>query len=418
MKFASRVSNSYLTGGSYPDTVSFMKEMSAIYPYFGKAFQNHNKNSYTKSKTDSLFDEDEYIEIGIGHYFPTNPSIVKAAQEALDTSYIRYTHSQELLHAIAEKYKIEQNLNIDSNEEIVLLGGARIGIALAFLALVNHGDKVIIPDPDYIGLTHMAAVLEAEIVRPAFIRTKNGNFIPDLNAITEAIYAGARVFAFTNPGNPTGHVWTEDELSEISTAAAQSGTTIIVNEVYDRLQLAEKSHICYQKIGDIDTSVIISGTAKNYDMTGFGLGWILSSKRTAAKLNDFAFMAHQSEPDLPSQYAALAALSDPIRDEHPKKSSNTMLNNAKIIKSELEKVSGCRCPIPDAGQFSFPYIGLDDLEVSKRLKTEHGVLVVPGSVWGRMGQGHLRIALASPLEYISQGLSRLVFGLQSIIEEN
>jgi aspartate/methionine/tyrosine aminotransferase len=243
-------------------------------------------------------------------------------------------------------------------------------------------------------------------------RGEDGAFTADIEAIVAAIRPATRIVALTNPGNPTGYMWTGDELKTVAHAARRVGGTLLVNEVYDKLILdARRTHVGAIAAAGLDGVVVIGGVAKCYDMTGFHLGWIVADAGLVAAMSDLRFLTHQAEPPAVSQHAALAALTPPIRDEHPARSRAMLLANAQATTAALTGLSGVRCPVPAAGQFAFPYVGGDDQAVAEALKRDAGVCVVPGGAWGRMGMGHLRIALANPADLHAEGLRRLRAGL-------
>jgi aspartate/methionine/tyrosine aminotransferase len=113
-------------------------------------------------------------------------------------------------------------------------------------------------------------------------------------------------------------------------------------------------------------------------------------------------------------YAGLAALTEPLRSEHPRKSVEILQRNAHLTAQVFADVPGFRFPAVGGGQFAFPWVGLDDVELCTQLKRAAGVTLMPGSAWGRMGRGHVRVALANRPEVQARALERLREGLAQI----
>lgn len=408
MRLAGRVEAAYLPGVAAEGRLPPMQALGRIYPMFGAVYSEPS----ARERDLAWLASGELIDIGIGSYGAPHPSVIEAAVRALESGHTRYLELEALPAAVAAAQREVHGAAVDP-AEVVVLGGARAGIMLTFLALIERGDRVVIPDPDYPGVSHAAALLDAVVVRPAMRKQLDRSFAPDIDAIADAM-PGARILAFTNPGNPTGHVWTEGELRAIADVAREQGVTVVVNEVYDRLQMTESKHVGWTAFNGLDRGMVIGGTAKCYDMTGFRIGWIIAERSLAARLTDLRFLAHQAEAPAADQFAAVAALTPPVRDTHPATAAAALLENARATVDALSGIPGVRCPQPRAGQFAFIEVGGDDQALAERLKEEAGVCVVPGGAWGACGRGHLRIALCNPPGVMAEGLRRLRSGLETL----
>jgi aspartate/methionine/tyrosine aminotransferase len=406
MHFSKLVDRAYARSSTPADTPVPVQALGEIYPRFGSRFRQEQAHALPVAVDSTRAS----IDLGIGSYFACEPEIIEAAIDSLRALNTRYLTLDRLQVAIATNLREEHGIDVDPSRQILLLGAARPGIALAVLGGVDSDDSVIVPDPDYIGLTHMGSAVGANVVRAPMRYQPDGSFCPDLDVIESLARAGARGILFTNPNNPTGHVWTRDELTAIAGFSDRYGTLVVVNEIYDRLVFRGR-HQSYAAIGDLDRAVVIGGTAKAYEMTGFGIGWIISSATNIAVFSDLLFLTHQSKPSATSQFAALAALTSPLRDQAAANSRARLLENARLTVCALDGFSGCVCPLPDAGQFAFPRIGGNDLEAARLLKAQFQLQVVPGRVWGAQGAGHLRIALANEATCQIEGLERLRNGI-------
>ena len=401
MKYSQFNERAYARSAS-PDGPVPVEAMGRIYPDFGHRFRQQNKPAAGTPRVAPL-------DLGIGTYFTCAEEIVEAGVAALRQGHTRYETVDRLKDAICAKFLDEQNIAL-TNENVLLLGAARPGMALTLLAGIDPGDTIVIPDPDYIGLTHMACAVGANVVRAPMTRADDGRLSLDLSALDRLADSGFSALILTNPGNPTGNVLSREDLRAISGIADKAGAFVMVNEIYDKLMHGGQ-FTSYAAVGDLDTSIVVGGTSKSYEMTGFGIGWLISSPANVARMEDLAFLTHQSKPDAVSQYAALAALSAPVRNASPARSVEVLKANARRTAEALDGYEGCRCPLPIAGQFAFPYVGGDDLELARFLLDEVALQVVPGSVWGSQGAGHLRLALANSPDHQAEGLSRLREGI-------
>jgi aspartate/methionine/tyrosine aminotransferase len=352
----------------------------------------------------------DLLDLGIGTYFPCSEQIVEPAVAAIRNGHTRYEQVDQLKDAIIAKYRDEHGVSID-RENVMLLGAARPGMALTMLTGIELGDRVIIPDPDYIGLTHMASAIGAQVIRAPMVRHEDGALSLDIGQIEDLAKDGVKAICLTNPNNPTGNVLSGAELRRLAAIAERQGAFVMVNEIYDKLVYSGQ-FTSFTTIGSLENSVVVGGTSKSYEMTGFGIGWLISSASNVARMEDLAFLTHQSKPDAPSQYAALAALTPPVRESSPQQSVKRLIANAERTVEALERFANCRCPMPQAGQFAFPHVGGDDVALARFLVNTVGLQVVPGSVWGQQGAGHLRIALANPVDHQLEGLDRLRDGIR------
>jgi aspartate/methionine/tyrosine aminotransferase len=384
-------------GGPIP-----VQALGNIYPDFGHRFRQESEHVVRRTNR-------EMLDLGIGTYFTCAEEIIEAGVAALRGGHTRYETVEPLKAAICAKFRDEQGLSL-TNANVLLLGAARPGMALSLLAGIDPGDRVVIPDPDYIGLMHMASALGAEVIRAPMNRTADGGLSLDLAQLEGIAKEGLAALILTNPNNPTGNVLSRDELSAISEISEKSGAFVMVNEIYDKL-VYDMQFTSYSTVGNPENSIVVGGTSKSYEMTGFGIGWLISSPANVARMEDLAFLTHQSKPDAVSQYAALAALSSPIRESSPARSRKILKANAALTSAALDSYESSLCPIPSAGQFAFPYVAANDQLLARFLVREMALQVVPGSVWGSRGAGHLRLALANSPEHQTEGLSRLRKGI-------
>ncbi|WP_219895061.1 pyridoxal phosphate-dependent aminotransferase [Aquisediminimonas profunda] len=312
---------------------------------------------------------------------------------------------QELRQAIHCKYREEQRLEFDPLCNILLTGGARVGIAVAMLGLVDPGDIVVIPDPDYIGLVHMAEAVGASVRRFPIILPASGRLTIDFDCLAEAL-VGARMFAFTNPNNPMGGIWREEDLRELSRIADRNGTLLLCSEIYDKLIFESRPFVSLLANANLDHTLVINGTAKAYNLAGFGVGWMVCGSALHAYLQDLMILTHQAAPGVPSMRAASAVLAPGVRDSLPESQVGIMRKVARRYQDLLRRHTASGINLPQGGQFVFPDFATDDLALAIQLRREAGVLTVPGQIWGISGRGHLRLSLNPDPTRFEEGLER------------
>lgn len=356
----------------------------------------------------------DVVDIGIGTYLQTDPGIAEAVIAGMQAGKLHYLRLPEVNETVARKYLDEQNVTLDPQTQVFLTGGARTAMTLALLRYLEAGDRVIIPDPDYVGLAHLARGLGANVTRTPMVRGADGALSVDLPRLLEQVRSGCRLVMLTNPNNPTGYVWTAESLRALVRAVVEQDALLLSNEVYDTLTFDGFRHHSALACGAPEHTVVVSGPGKAYDMTGLPLGWLAGSRELLRPLGDVAFMFHIPTPSGPALYAGLAALTEPLRSHHPRKSVAILQNNARLTAQVFADVPGFRFPAVGGGQFAFPWVGVDDVELCMQLKHVAGVTLMPGSAWGNMGRGHVRVALANRPEVQERALERLRAGFAQV----
>lgn len=385
-----------------------IKIMSRIYPgMFGSGLERPPVADESASASD-------IVDIGVGTYLQTDPAIAEAVIDGMRSGNLHYLRRPDVNEAVARKYLDEQGVTLDPRTQVFLTGGARTAMTLALLRYLEAGDRVIVPDPDYVGLAHLARGLGANVIRTPMVRGEDGALSLNLPRLIEQVRSGCRLVMITNPNNPTGLVWSEESLRGLVEAVVEEEALLLSNEVYDKLTFDGARHHSALACGYPEHTVVVSGPGKAYDMTGLPLGWLAGSEDLLRPLADVAFMFHVPTPSAPALYAGLAALTEPLRSEHPRKSVEILQNNARLTAEVFAGVPGFKFPAVGGGQFAFPWVGVDDVELCVQLKRAARVTLMPGSAWGRMGRGHVRVALANRPEVQAQALDRVREGLAQI----
>jgi aspartate/methionine/tyrosine aminotransferase len=407
IRLADRVQRNYAwqepAGQSSPIEI-----MSWIYPgMFGSGLSASSGAGAPGSDAD-------VVDLGIGTYLQTDPEIARAVTVGMQRGNLHYLRRPEMNELVAQKYRDEQGVELDPHTQVFLTAGARTAMTLALLRSLNPGERVVIPDPDYVGLAHVARGLGADVVRVPMQRGPDGALSVDIVRLTETVRAGCRFVMMTNPNNPTGFVWPVEALRALSAAVTAADAVLLANEVYDKLTFTGVRHVSALAVCDPSRTLVVSGPGKAYDITGLPLGWLAGAKDLLRPLADVCFMFHIPTPSAAALYAAQAALSEPLRTLHPARSVAILEQNAKLTAAAFSEVPGFHFPTVGGGQFAFPWVGVDDSKLCLELKQSAGVSLMPGSAWGRMGRGHVRVALANMPDVHARGVARLRTGLAQL----
>ena len=244
--------------------------------------------------------------------FNTPENICEAAIKAIKDGFTKYTPASgtnELKAAISKKFKEFNGLDYDT-DQIVISNGGKHSLTNIFTALINPGDEVIIPAPFW--LSYPEIVKLAGGVPVIVTTTKEQNFKLTAEDLAAAVTDKTKALVLNTPNNPTGMLYTEEELSAIAKVAVEKDFYVVADEMYEMLVYGEQKHISIASLGkDIyDRTITCSGLAKSYAMTGWRIGYTGSSKEIAKMMG--SVQSHQtSNPNSIAQKAAVEALTGP-----------------------------------------------------------------------------------------------------------
>jgi len=358
----------------------------------------------------------DVINLGIGQSdFDTPDFIRQAAKKALDEGYTRYPPAKgfiDLREAIAEKLRNENHIIADPYSEIFVSVGAMQGIFNSVLNVVNPGDEVIVIDPGYDYYSQIRLFGGIPVRVPVYEKNR---FKVDPDDIKKAISDKTKLMIINSPSNPTGAVYDEGILIEISKRAQKHGFFVLSDEPYEKIIFDGNRHVSIGSFDETkDLTISIFTFSKTYAMTGWRAGYVVANKHIIDEMEKL--MEHMvSGVTAVSQRAALAALQGPqtcvdeMVHEYDKR--------RKIMYERLNEIEGVSCILPEATFYAFPNIskvGVASWDLAKYLVREHGVAVVPGSIFGNNGEGYLRISFAADVERLKQGISRIKKGIESI----
>ena len=348
--------------------------------------------------------------------FDTPVHIKEAAKKALDEGFTKYTPAsgmRELKEAICRKFNRDNNLDY-SPQEILVSCGAKHSIFNAIFVLCNESDEVILPSPYWVSYPEMIKVAGA---RPVAIEaSQENNFKVTLQELQEAITPKTKLFILNSPSNPTGMVYTKEELALISSVLVKKGIFCISDEIYEKIIYDGKEHISIASLGEAikRLAIVVNGVSKSYSMTGWRVGYAAGPEEIIQAMSNL--QSHSTScPSSISQKAALAAL-----EGHEKFSSKMVaefLKRRDYIVERLNSINGISCLKPQGAFYVFPDVSQiigktfkgqlvkDSVSLSEILLAEANVAVVSGSAFG--ADGYLRLSYATSMENILKGLDRI-----------
>lgn len=348
------------------------------------------------------------ISLGVGEPDFTTPwHIREAAIHSLEQGYTMYTSNSgmlELRQEIARYLKKTYNLNYDPETEILITNGVSEGLDLAVRAILNPGNEVILPDPHYV--SYPSCVFFAGGV-PVHVPTGCDNGFKLSAADVEArITDRTKAILIGYPSNPTGAVMEMAELAEIADVARRHNLLVLSDEIYNLL-VYETEPVCFASIGGMrECTILLGGFSKAYAMTGWRIGYAAGNAEIIAamtKIHQYTALC----ASIMGQKAAIEALR--AGEEQVKQMVQDYNQRRRFILKGLSEI-GLTCFEPKGAFYIFPSItttGLSSEEFAEKLLFEEKVAVVPGTAFGRCGEGHIRCCYATSMSEIEEALKRM-----------
>jgi aspartate/methionine/tyrosine aminotransferase len=349
--------------------------------------------------------------------FPTPEYIVDAAIAAAKTpANHRYTPTPglpELREAIVKKTKRDSNYEITADQVLVTNGGKQ-AVYQSFASILDPGDEVLLPSPYW--TTYPECVKLAGGVSVEVFADETQNYLVTVEQLEKALTPKTKVLLFCSPSNPTGSVYSADQVKEIGQWAYNKGLWVITDEIYEHLLYdgATAPSICVLVPELADRTIILNGVAKTYAMTGWRVGWMIGPKDVIKAATNLQSHLSSNVSNV-SQRAAIAALSGDLAAVH--KMGEAFDRRRKLIVKLLNEIPGVSCPTPTGAFYVYPSVkGVLGKEIRGKRPTtsaelatlileEVEVAAVPGEAFGP--SGYLRFSYALGDEDIVEGISRV-----------
>ena len=350
------------------------------------------------------------ISLGIGEPdFRAPKHIREAVKKALDdekTNYSPVAGLKELKEAISRKLRKENRIEAQPNQIIVTCGSTE-AIFLSFATLLNQGEEILIPDPSFLSYRLQAFMLGGYPV--SIPLQEEDGFLLTGEMVSEAIRDPNRTKALVlcNPSNPTGTVMSKKELEEIADVAVEKDLFVIVDEAYEHF-VYDAKHISFASLnGMADRTVTLQSFSKTYAMPGLRVGYAAGPRPVIKAMTEMHIYTTLSAPT-PNQYGALAALRGPQRSVETMRREYD--RRRKLICKRIREVGGLSLPETPKGAFyAFPsvHFGMNSFDTCSWLLKEARVVAMPGTEFGRNGEGFIRFSYATSYDKIGEAFDRI-----------
>ena len=354
----------------------------------------------------------QVIHLNIGQPDISTPEIALKAIRNFEPNVIAYSHSagnQSYREGLADYY---QNVGIDvDHTQILVTTGGSEAISIALNTIVDKGDEIIIPEPFYANYNGFSTAADIT-VKPITSSIDNGFALPSISEFEKLITPNTKAILICNPGNPTGYLYTKDELNALKKIVLKHDLFLIADEVYREFTYDGKKHTSILEINELDqNTILIDSVSKRYSMCGARVGCMVTKNKEVLETALKFAQARLSPPSL-GQVAGEAALNSPksyfteVIDEY--------VNRRDLLIEGLNKIDGITCPKPSGAFYCIAQLPIDDADkFAKWLLEEFSwnnktVMVAPAQGFystPEIGKQQIRIAYVLNLEELQNAIT-------------
>ncbi len=338
--------------------------------------------------------------------FDTPDHIKQACIAAINAGMTKYTPSAgipELRQAISAKFKADNDLDYPASQ-IIVSNGAKHSCLNAILACVGEGDEVIIPAPYWLSYPEMVRIAGGE---PIIVQTSEENgWKMTADEFQDAMSPRTKMVILNSPGNPTGAVYTKEELEELGEVALSEDILILSDEIYEKLTYDDVKHVSIASLSKelYNLTITVNGFSKAYAMTGWRLGYLGAPEHIAKAID--AIQSHSTSGCTSfAQKGALAALTG---DQSPLEDMRSEFDiRRQYMVDRLSKIPKVTLVVPQGAFYVLANIsgfGLTSTNFADKLLSKHHVAIVPGIAFG--DDRTVRLSYATSLDVINKGLDR------------
>ncbi len=349
---------------------------------------------------------DDVILLVVGEpSFNTPAHIIDAAAKAAHAGTTKYTPNAGLpgiRAAVAERYSRKWGRTV-TPQEVLVTAGAVNALAAVVAAIAEEGDEILVPDPGW--PNYMAMIELARTVPVRYPLPPENGYLPDLTALEAKITPRTKAIIINNPSNPTGAVFPAETVEALVELARKHDLWLISDEVYEDL-IFEGEHVPAARF-DPERVITVSGASKSYAMTGWRIGWAVTQPDLVALCGKIQ-EAIVSCPPAVSQAAAEAAVRGP---QDAVEEMRLAYQRRRDLVQEFLEPTGLLSSVPAGAFYALVDLrgaGLPSKELALKLLEEEHVAVAPGSTFGDVAEGMVRISLATADDDLAEGCRRIV----------
>lgn len=361
-----------------------------------------------------LIGHDDVISLSVGEPdFPTPWCIREEAFYHIEKGHTSYTSNWGLIELREEisKYMASYNMSYNPQNEVLITVGASEGVDAVLRAILNEGDEIIVSQPCYVNYVPLAELCHVKVIP---LDTSENGFYPTAEQIEKLCTPKTKAVMICSPNNPTGTMIPASELEKIAEVVKKHEIWCISDEIYCELAYDGEKHVSIGSFpGMKDYTIILNGFSKSFAMTGWRIGYIAAPSELLAQIVKLHGYNTICAPIF-SQYAACEGLKNGWEEVEKMRVSYQQRRNL-MVKAFNEM--GLPVPEPKGAFYMFPDItstGLSSEEFATMLFQKYNVAVVPGSVFGAGGEGHIRCCYATSVEKIKIALERIAEFVQEI----
>jgi aspartate aminotransferase len=332
-------------------------------------------------------------------------AVIKAIQDG-KTTYTAVGGIPELLNAIKDKLKRDNNLEYDA-KNIVVSNGAKQSLFNLFAVLLNHEDEVIIPTPSWVSYPEMVKYHGA---KPVFVETDEKNhFKLSAKQLQNAITKKTKILVLNSPSNPTGSIYSKDEILELADVLKGTDILVLSDEIYEKLVYDNQKFTAFASVSEdmFKRTITINGVSKSVAMTGWRMGYFATAIPEIAKAVIKLQGQSTSNINTPTQYGAIVAL-DKIVDNEIEKMRQAFEQRKNFAVQKLSEIENLSVINPGGAFYLFvniKKIEQDSMKFCLSLLEDEGVATVPGVGFG--SDGYFRFSYATDLKTIEEGIKRI-----------
>ena len=360
----------------------------------------------------------EIIGFNVGEPdFNTPANIIEKGEEAYRLGMTRYTPAPgtlELRQEICKKFKDDYGLTYNP-KEVIVSNGAKQSLINTLMAIVDPGQEVIVPAPCWVSYVEMIKLAEG---LPVIVEMEEENgFALDMDKIAAAVTDKTKAIMINSPNNPTGAVYTREDLVKLGNLAVEKGIYIISDEIYEKLIYEGGANVCVAALSPEikEKTITINGVSKSYAMTGWRIGYAVGPQEIIKAMTDY--QGHTtSGANSPAQHASLEALSN--------SADSVEMMRLEFDKRRKYNMVGIKCNTPTGAFYVMPNITSfygktngnlvikDSVDMANYLLEESKIAVVPGLAFE--APDNIRISYSNSIENIEEGMNRMEEALKKL----